>query len=444
MTAPLRAPSRRTFLRSAGAAVALPFLDSLTPRPARAGVATPRRLLVFYIPNGVIVPSYVTQGTGSNFTLSPILSPLEAVKSELLILSNVANRPGQPGQPGDHAGGTGAFLTCNKVYKTKGPDIKNAISMDQLLVQRLQPQTPFPSLQLGLEGGDSAGACDVGAFSCSYTRTLSWTGPQTPLPKVVGPRAAFDLLFAGSDPGRTQAEIAQRRRLRKSVLDSVRGEAQSLQSRLGRTDQQKLDEYLSGVRGVEQRIDLLNNLCQPGDRPAQNATIPEQSLLMNELMVLAFRCDLTRIMTYMLANGQTDRPYPFIGVPSSHHQISHHQNDPKKIADLVKICTWEVAQLAHLVQRLKEVQDGTGQGGSLLDQTVVYFSSELADPNSHMHYQLPVVLAGRCGGAFRTGQHIAFPKEVTMGSLFISIMAALGLQVPTFGMDGVGALPGLG
>jgi hypothetical protein len=431
--------SRRAFLRSAGTAVALPYLASLFPRAAGAGPGLAQRLLVYYIPNGMVMQAWTPATRGAGYQLTPILSSLAPVKDDVLVLTGLANRSGKPDGPGDHAGGTGAFLTSFKVRKTDGPDILGSISMDQLLVQQAPQPTRFPSLQLGLEGGGSSGGCDSG-YSCAYTRSISWAGPKTPLQKVVGPQAVFDLLFAGSDPGKTKEEQERRQRLRKSVLDHVRADAQHIQARLGKTDRQKLDEYMTGVRELETRLTALGQICQPGDKPAANATIPEQSRLLNELMVLAFQCDLTRVMTFMFANGQTGRPYPFIGVSRGHHEISHHQNRPENLRDLQIINTFEVAQFADLLQRLKAVKEGER---TLLDSAAVYFSSEIADSNAHHHYNLPVLLAGRCGGAWKTGQHLVYDKEQPMANLFISILGAMGVRVSKFGADGTGPLPGL-
>lgn len=428
--------NRRQFLRSAGATVALPLFSSLAGvslfRGQAAAAGLIRRLLVYYIPNGIHMPAWTPKETGESYTLTPTLASLAPFKEDLLVLTGLANRSGKPDGPGDHAGGTGAFLTCFKVRKTDGADIVGSISMDQLAVQKLNPSTRFPSLQLGLDGGGSSGGCDSG-YSCAYTRSISWAGPKTPLQKIVGPRATFDLLFSGPDPAKTKEEADRRARLGKSVLDNLRADASAIRGRLGKTDQRKLDEYLTSVRSLETRLSTLSAVCQPGDRPAMDATVPEQSRLVNEMMVLAFRCDLSRIITYMLANGQSGRPYPFLGITRGHHEISHHQNRPENHRDLQIINTWEVEQFAHLLGLMKAVKEGEG---TMLDNTAIYFSSEIQDGNAHQHYNLPVLLAGRCGGAWKTGRHILYKEERTMGDLFITLLSALGVPVTSFGADG--------
>lgn len=428
MSHPMQA-SRRQFLRASGAMLALPLFESLLPRSARAVTKAPQRLLFYFVPNGIHMPAWTPSSEGTDYALTPILKPLDKLKSELLVISGLSNLPGRPDGAGDHAGGTSAFLTCTHAFKSE-TELKLGVSADQVAASKLGQGTRFASLPLGMEGGASVGGCDSG-YSCAYSQNISWIGPKTPLAKIAGPQLLFDLLFSDGTKGKDAQE--KRTRHRRSVLDFVMRDAQSLRGRLGRSDRDKLDEYLHSVRDVEQRLATMNGSCDAPMPPTDDVRLGEQLKMMSDLMVLALRCDLSRVITYMLANGQTDRPYPFIGVPRSHHEISHHQNNPVNLSQLVTICTWEVAQLADLLQKLKSVSDGTG---TLLDQTLVYFSSELADPNSHMHYQLPVVLAGRGGGAIRPGRHVIYPSEVPMGNLFISLLSAMGVSVPTFGMDG--------
>lgn len=430
--------SRRRFLGGAGTLVALPFLQSLLPREVRAAPAPPRRLLFFYVPCGIHMAAWTPTTAGDDYALSPILQPLAAVKSELLLMTGLANKPGRPEGAGDHAGGTSAFLTCTHVNKSES-DIRCGVSVDQLAAKALGQSTRFASMQFGIEGGGSVGGCDSG-YSCAYTRNISWAGPMTPLQKTVSPQVAFDILFAGTDATATQADQQRRQRYRKSVLDHALGQAQSLQGKLGQSDRRKLDEYMTGVREVEQRLDSLQALCVSGGRPAADVTYPEQVRLMTDMMVLAFQCDLTRVITFMLNNAATGRSYDFIGVSGAHHELSHHMGMQENFDKLTKIDTWEVQQLAYLLTRMSAIKEGEG---TMLDNSLVFFSSEIEDGNAHRHTNLPVLLAGKCGGAVRPGRHLAYHGDPPLANLFIAMLGAVGVKVDKFGDDGTAPLPGL-
>jgi hypothetical protein len=435
--------TRRAFLGGAGAALALPFLESLAPRAAQAQAAqAPQRLLVYYVPNGIHMPAWTPAQEGADWALSPILSPLAAVKDKLLVLSGLSNEPARPDGAGDHAAGTGAFLTATHVNKTEGEDIRNGVSMDQLAAAKLAEQTRFASLQLGIDGGGSVGNCDSG-YSCAYVRNISWSGPQTPLAKLVNPRVVFDRLFAGLDQRLTQAERDKRARYRKSVLDLVMSDAQRLSPRLGQRDRAKLDEYMTSVREVELRIDAATGglACQPPDAPPPALEYPEHVAIMTDLMVLALQCDLTRVITFMLGNAGSTRPYPFLGVNGAHHELSHHQNNPDNFEQLTRIATWEITQLAALLEKMDRVQEA--QGRSLLDNSLVLFSSEISDGNSHSHDDLPVLLAGSQGGRLRTNRHLRYQRREPIADLFLSILDGYGVSLDTFGDNGAGPLHSL-
>jgi hypothetical protein len=428
--------NRRRFLGGAGALLALPFFESLVrTRGASAAPTPPPRLIFYFVPNGIHMPAWTPKEEGQDYTLPPILKPLEPLRSEVLVISGLDNKPGRPDGAGDHAGGTSAFLTCAHALKSE-TELRLAISVDQVAAAKLGQDTRFSSLQLACEGGGSAGGCDSG-YSCAYNRNISWAGPRTPLPKTAEPQLAFDLMFGGTDAGATQAERERRRRYRKSVIDYVLTDARRLRLRLGGRDQQKLDEYLSSVRDVEQKATAAS--CQMPAPPSEDVRLPAQSRAMCDLMVLALSCDLTRVISFMLGNGASYRSYPFLGISGSHHELSHHQNQPEVQAQLQAINTWEVEQLAYLLKRLAEVKDGAG---TLLDSTLVYFSSEVADGNRHEHTNLPVVLGGRLGGAVRPGRHLV-RSGVPMANLFTSILRGVGVPADRFGDDGTGPLDGL-
>lgn len=431
--------SRRTVLRGLGASVALPLLDAMAPlRSANAQQADlPRRLLFFFVPNGLYMPSWTPDDVGENWKPTATLQPLAPVKDRVLLLSGLDNRTGDIAQPGHHARGTASFLTC--VPPAKNPDgtLQVGISVDQLAAQRVGNRTRFASLELGVEDGTIAGACDSG-YSCAYTNNIAWSGPASPVAKEVQPHLVFDRLFAGTQPGETQAQIEARNRYKKSILDFVSDDAKSLQSKLGSSDRKKLDEYLAGIRSLEQRLSGSALTCNPGDPPAETEDRQERVQLMCDLMALAFQCDLTRIATFMIGNGQTNYAYHFLGVGEGHHELSHHRGNAAYIEHLKKIDRWEVEQFAWLVQRLSSIPEGEG---TVLDNSMVLFGSELSDGNRHHHINLPLILAGRGGGTVRTGRHLFLQGaggEFPIADLFLTMLDWVGVEEETFGtgLDG--------
>ncbi len=436
-----RSSSRRAFLGGAGATLALPFLASALPKHARAQAAPPLRFLGYYVPCGMRMIDWTPATEGTGYDLPAILAPLSGVQSEVSVLTQIANRPARPDGAGDHASGTGAFLSCAHPHKTEGADIANGISLDQHLANALGGDTTLRSLQLGIDGGSSAGGCDSG-YSCAYARNVSWAGAATPLPKLTDPGVAFDRLFAGFDSGASSAELAQRLRQNTSLLDYVLGDATALSRRLGTSDRKKLDEHMNGVRELEMRLQssMSGPVCDPGTRPAVDLGYEAHVRVMTDLMVLAMQCDVTRFTTFMLGNAGSNRSYDFLGVTGGHHELSHHGGDGAKQDALTRIGIWEVEQFAYLLDRMRMVDEG---GESLLDHSVVFFSSEIEDGDSHSHFNMPILLAGKGGGAFTPGRHVVFDSEPSVGNLFVSILQAFGMPDTTFGDDGTGPLSGL-
>lgn len=433
--------SRRAWLGGAGVVLALPFLEYFTPRTARAEVSTIRRLIAFYVPNGIDMKSWTPTAEGANYALSPVLKPLENVKDKLLVLSGIENSPANPDGPGDHAAGTGSFLTCRHVVKFDDSSLKNGISMDQVAAEVLGKDTPFKSLQLGTDGGSSAGDCDSG-YSCAYSRNISWASETQPLPKIVKPEVVWDMLFLDKVSQGTPEEIERRKMYRKSILDSVLGQANGLSSKLGSADRMKLDEYMTSVRELELKIEKgAGAVCVPPNQPPDSYSYEEHVDLMVDLMVAAMQCDSTRVISFMLGNAGSGRSYPFIDVPEAHHELSHHQGDPVKQEKLAKIDTWEVSKLARLLEKLNTVTDA--QGAPLLDTTAVFFSSEIEDGDAHRHSNLPVILAGSAGGAFTPGRHVKYTDKPPMANLFVSILNAVGVETAEFGENSTGPLPNL-
>ncbi|HIA01025.1 MAG TPA: DUF1552 domain-containing protein [Myxococcales bacterium] len=435
--------SRRTFLRGAGVTMALPFLDAMLPSRAFAAQppGLPTRFLTYYVPNGIHMPAWTPTTDGANYELQPIMASLAPHKDDLLILSGVGNQAAIASVPGDHARGTGSFLSSMPVFKSEGANIKNGISVDQRIAQSIGEETLFPSLELGVEGGSSTGDCDSG-YSCAYSRNISWSGPSTPLPKEINPLEAFDRLFKGIDSEFTSEQVAIRRKLRKSVLDFVLEDAKLLKQKLGTNDILKLNEYMESVYALETKInkEAEANQCFPGPKPANPADFQAQVKLMCDIMVLAFQCDMTRVATFMQGNAGSGRVFSFLGVGEGHHYLSHHAGDAVKQGKLQKINTWEVEQLAYLLAKMKSVPEGEG---NLLDNSLVFFSSEIADGNSHKHKKLPMILAGKGRGAVTPGRHINYSGDPSVANLYVSILNAMSVPDSSFGMDSTGPLPQL-
>ena len=351
--------SRRAVLKGLGTVVALPWLETLASAAGTGGAAAksviPKRAAFIYVPNGVHVPDWTPAAVGKLGTLPDILKPLQPYTSHLNVLSNLtldkARANGDGG--GDHARAMSAFLTGRQARKTHGADIRSGVSADQVLADAIGADSRFHSLEIGLERGGQAGNCDSG-YSCAYSSNLSWRGESTPNAKEVDPKLVFERLFAGTESKELAAAKAKRDAYNKSVLDFVREDAKSLGRTLGQGDQRKLDEYLTAVREVEQRITQTAkaNAAFTPKKPGMAAPagvpkdVADHARLMSDLLVLAFQTDLTRVVTFPFANDGSNRPYPTIGVPDGHHDLSHHGMDKAKQAKIKKINQFHVEQLA--------------------------------------------------------------------------------------------------
>nr|WP_255216540.1 DUF1552 domain-containing protein [Pseudenhygromyxa sp. WMMC2535] len=444
--------SRRTFLRRAalgGAALglSLPWLEALEPRSRAAAPEQPRRFIAYYTPNGMVPGVWrpkTEDGPLLADALSPTLSPLAGLEDQLLVLSGLDNSASDPGVPGHHAAGTAGFLTAALANKSE-TDLHLGPSIDQLYADHLRGKTPLHSLQLGLEGGGAGtGHCDNG-FACAYSRSISWAGPRSPLSKITSPRVALDILLAGDDPQASATQRERERALRKSALDSVQADTAALRARLGSSDRTRLDDYLESVRALERRVEQVAPSCDTGDLPLalddlEQGDTDEHARLMAEVMVLALRCDLTRSLSFMLGNSASTRAYPQLGIANAHHDLSHHGGDVDKLQELVVIEAWQMAQLAYLLQRLRETPEGEG---NLLDHSLVLMSSELSNGSNHSHVALPVLLAGSGGGVVSPGRHLVYPEGTEYGGLLLAIVQALGVDVDQVGRGGVTALAGL-
>ena len=434
---------RRTMLKGVGALMGLPLLNAMLPENglAAAGPDTaPIRMGFVFFPNGAIMPDWTPESEGTEYELSRTLKSLEPVKSEFNVISGLAQEQGYAhgDGPGDHARSAASFLTGAHPVKTAGANIRVGVSADQIAAEAIGKQTRLPSLEIGLERGRTAGNCDSG-YSCAYSSTISWKTATTPMAKEINPRQVFERLFG--DKNGTPEERAKKAKYRRSILDVVAGNAQKLSGQLGQTDKRKLDEYFTSVREIEQRIVQAQKSAEletpdfdiPHSTPGD---FTEHMNLMYDLMILAYRTNSTRIITYMLANEGSNRSYPMAGVKSGHHQLSHHQGAEDKIADLQKIDEFTVKQFARFVKRMKETREGEG---SLLDNSMIVLGSGLGDGNRHRHEDLPIILAGKGGSSIATGRHLRVPNKTPFNNLFLSMLHRVGANVAEFG-DSTGEL----
>jgi len=435
---------RRTFLKGVGTALALPWLEAMTPLRAAPALPRPLRMAFVYVPNGVNMEDWTPATEGTDFTLPKILEPLAPLRSELQILSGLAHRTAYPNGdgPGDHARASASFLTGVQARKTAAMDVRAGISVDQIAAAQVGNQTRLPSLEISCDKGQRAGSCDSG-YSCAYQFNLAWKTPTTPLPPEVDPRLVFERLFSNGSLRDTAESRARRQQAHKSILDFVLADAQQLQRGLGVNDRQKLDEYLTSVREIEQRIERAEKMSVATPDYPPPGGIPrdyEQHLrVMFDLLALAFQTDTTRVSSFMIAHDGSNRSYPMAGVPDGHHDISHHGGNAEKKAKIAKINRFHMTQFAGFLERLKSVREGEG---TLLDNCMIVYGSGIADGNAHSHHDLPVLLAGRGGGAFQTGRHLRFAKDTPMSNLYLSMLERMGVKEERFG-DSTGGLKGL-
>jgi hypothetical protein len=437
--------SRRAALRGLGVSVALPLLEAMEPGllfGAAGPAKPPRRMAFLYVPNGVHMRAWTPREVGAGFELPPTLKPLLPYRDQLTVISGLTcdkARPNGDG-PGDHARAMSAYLTGCQPRKTAGSNIKVGVSVDQFAAQRVGKATKFASLEVGIEGGRQAGNCDSG-YSCAYSSTVAWRNESSPVAKEVNPRQVFNRLF--SLEGANTKKAAYKR----SLLDFVAEDARGLEARLGGADRRKLDEYLSGVREIEQRLaraeqklDASKDL-PPGAKPPSGMPrdTKEHLRLMADMLVLAFQADLTRVATFVFANEGSNKPYREIGVSEGHHELSHHRGRREKQEKIQKINLFHVEQLAYLVGRLQGVKEG---GGTLLDSCMITYGSGNSDGNRHNHDDLPLLLLGKGGGTIKPGRHLRFRRNTPLNNLWLSMLDRMGVAVNEFG-DSTGKLKGL-
>jgi hypothetical protein len=428
-----RSIPRRTFLRGAGAALALPLLDAMVPALTMAAqtAARPiRRLGFVYIPHGVIMGQWTPAAVGADFDFTPILKPLESFRDSLVVVSNLTRAETNS----NHAVSSACWLTGVSPKRTDGPDFRVGVSIDQIVAGRIGQDTTFPSLEVATEDFSGLlGACDPG-YSCAYMNTLNWQTPTTPLPMEMNPRAVFERMFGG---GATAEERLSRMRTDRSLLDFVASDLADLEAGLGPRDRGRLDDYLTHVREIERRISRAEEQAhaQP-DLPRAPVGIPEayaeHVALMFDLLALAYEADLTRVFTFMMAREVSQRTYPEIGVTEPHHSISHHGNRPAAIEGHAKVNAYHVSMFAKFLERLRATPDGEG---SLLDHSIVVYGSGMSDGNGHTGSPLPHIVVGSGAGRVRGNRHLSARQGTPMANLLLAVAQKFDVELDRFGVS---------
>ncbi len=440
---------RRAVLKGIGTAVALPMLEIMAPLSAMAQSvkAQPVRMAFMFVPNGINMDMWTPAKAGA-LEITPILEPMRDLRGSVNVCTGLAqlNAAALGDGPGDHARSTAVWLTGVHPKKTAGADIHAGISADQVAAQAIGGRTKFPSLEIGCERGGLNGDCDSG-YSCAYSSNVSWKAASQPLAKEVNPRQVFERLFGNGDTREAQESRAKRDQYERSILDFVTEDTDALRGRLGKRDQEKLDEYLESVREVEKRLTRVEKANTGNLDPSKikaPAGVPqdrgEHIRLLGDMMVLAFQADLTRICTFMLANDGSNRPYREIGISEGHHDISHHGGNPDKLEKKKEIDTFHIQQAAYVLKKMQSIREADGR--TMLDNSIVVYGAGISDGNAHNHDHLPTLVAGRGGGRLQTGRHLVYPEHTPMNNLFLSMLDFVGVKVETLG-DSTGKLQGL-
>jgi hypothetical protein len=437
-----KAIPRRTFLRAAGTTIALPLLDGMVPAFAATPPRPVKRMAFVYVPNGRIMADWTPGAEGALADLPRVLAPLARFQNRFTVLSGLSQlqalaAPGE--EVGVHERPCGAYLTGVHPKWNDGADVRNSVSLDQIIAKEFGKETELASLELSLDAAGILGACEKG-WSCAYINTLSWQSPTTPLPMEHDPRRVFERLF-GDLESTNARDRGRRLRRNASLLDSLSEATADLLRDLGAADRSKLTEYVDAIRDVERRIDVaerqgaweLPSMERPIGVPT---TYQEHAKVMFDLQVLAFQADLTRVITFMMGREKTDRPYGEIGIPDAHHPLTHHGGDPVKIEKCVKIETLQSELFAYYLDRLASTADGNG---SLLDHMLMTFGSGISDGDSHSVRELPLLVFGAGAGGIKGGRHLRYPKDTPMANFYLTLVDKLGLPLEHFG-DSTGRL----
>jgi hypothetical protein len=413
-----------------GATLALPFLEAMVPAMTRASAATPtRRFGAVFVPMGERPSHWTPPTTGKGFEFSPILKPIESFRDAVTVVSNV-DRPLQ----GTHAVSTGTWLTGAAPKRTEAEDFIANTSLDQVIAQQIGRETVFPSLEIATEDFTGyVGACDVG-YSCAYMNTISWKTPTTPMPLETNPRVVFERMFGR--PGSVDERV-RRMQQNRSILDSVRGDVASLARGLDARDRVRLDQYLEHVREIEARIQRAEQRAAADPvKSVAPVGIPdsweEHATVMFDLMALAWEADLTRVFSFMLNREASQLVFPNLGFNEPWHHVSHHGNEPEKLALLVKLNTWQIEVFGKFLERLRSTPDGDG---TLLDHSTLLWGSGMSDSNTHSPLDVPFLMVGHGGGLFAGDRHIAAPKGTQLANVMLTIAQKHGAEIDRFGVS---------
>jgi hypothetical protein len=419
--------SRRTVLHGLGAAIGLPLLDAMIPAATAQSKTAAKpvpRMGFIYVPHGSVLDRWSPKTTGTDFELPQILKPLAPFKSHLTIVSGLRNRAAE--SPAPHAITAGTWLGCVAPAPQQSP--LAGTSADQLAVQHIGQDTPFPSLELTTEPGTT---CDP-TFGCGYGHTISFRSPTQPLPTEYNPRKVFYQLFGQGDTAQERAAIVGET---KSILDSVLGDAATLQRQLGSRDRAMVGAYLDSLREIERRIQSTeqSNLSHLG-LPDAPIGVPndfnEHLNLMFDLLAVSYQANLTRVFTFMMGKEVSMRTFNNVGVPDAFHPLSHHGNNPANLDRLSKVFAYHTEVLSRFVKKLSETPDGDG---SLLDHSIILYGSNMSDSNRHNHDPLPSAIIGRGYGKIKGGQHLAFPQSTPLANLMLTLLDRAGIPVDKVG-----------
>jgi len=424
--------SRRTFLRGAGVAVALPFLDAMVPAltaTVKTAAKPTLRFGAIYIPHGAIMDQWTPATVGSGFEFTPILKGLEAFKDRTIVVSNLT-RPGGE-STNTHVATAAGWLSGAIAKPTEGEDIYLGTTADQIVARQIGQDTPFPSIELAVENFSGfIGACGTN-YSCAYANTLAWSSPTTPLPTEINPRVAFQRLFGR--PG-TSEQRAARVREDRSILDAIRQDASELQRGLGARDSARLTDYLDNIREIERRIQRAeekNSTRVTLDAPlGVPESYEEHVALLFDIIAVAYQADLTRVFTLMMAREGSNITYPALEITDGHHQLSHHGGKPVQIAKHARLNHFHVEQFAKFVEKLSAAPDGDG---SVLDHSLICYGSGMSNGNVHSSDPLPLVMLG--GVAGKGHRHVQAAPKTTVGNLWVAVAEKFDCQAEKVGIS---------
>jgi hypothetical protein len=433
--------SRRTFLQSASATLALPFLESMIPAmTAQAATNSGTRLAFVYVPHGAIMDKWTPKTDGADFEFTPILKPLEPHREYVNVVSGLGHKAAD--STAVHSLSPTTWLSGVRPKPTQGPDAFAGVTADQIAATKIGQDTMLPSMEMATEDHSGLiGECDRD-YGCIYMNTLSWRTPTTPLPMEINPRKVFERMFG---QGSNTSERLARKQQDRSILDSFMQQAADLQKKLGSRDKSTVNDYLESVREIERRIQKtgIEQANPDVTVPEAPAGIPysyeDHLKLMYDLLVLSFQADITRVITFMVAREISNRTYPQVGVPDGHHAISHHQNRAEKMEKNVKIQTYHITLFSQFIEKMRSTKDGDG---SLLDHSVLLYGSNMSNSNAHNHFPLPSLVLGGASGRLKGNRHLRYPDHTPMTNLLLSVLNKAGVDVETLG-DSTGRMADL-